>query len=88
MVLGCSSIILAFTLGITTSRVYDHYLLARRCELWRENVNRWVRVIGDLPADLTDAETAALTLAHGTFIAIRDHVCGHATLLDRTPLTP
>lgn len=75
MVFLCSSLILAFTLGITTSRVYDHYALARQCQLWRENVNHWVRVLGDLPADLTDAETAALTLAHGTFIAIREHVC-------------
>ena len=67
----------AFLLEVTGSRAYDQYTRAADCKRWHENVTRWVSVVSELPEGLTETETAALTMAHGGMIAVRNHVCGN-----------
>lgn len=71
-----ATIVGAFLLGFTASRVYDRYARIADCQRWHENVVRWTQIVADSTGELTQTETAALQLAHGAMIATRDQRCG------------
>lgn len=64
------------SIGIATSRAYDHYARRVDCQRWRENVDRWAQVVDDASGELRSVETTVLALAHGGLTAVRDQVCG------------
>lgn len=66
----------SFSVGIATSRAYDHYARRVDCQRWRENVDRWAQVVDDASGELRPVETTVLVLAHGGMTAVRDQVCG------------
>jgi hypothetical protein len=71
-----ATIAVAFSLGIAASSVHERYTRLVDCQRWHENVTRWAQVAADVTGELMHGETAALTLAHGGMIAVRDQVCG------------
>ena len=70
-------ILVGVLLGVGGSRAYDRYTRIADCKRWHENVIRWVSLVDEAPGELTRAETAALTLARGGMIAVRNQVCGN-----------
>lgn len=67
----------SFLLGVAALHTYGRYARYVDCQRWQESVNGWAQVVDAASGELTSGETAALTLAHGGLIAVRDQVCGY-----------
>ena len=63
----------SFSLGIVTSRAYDHYARQAACQRWQANVDRWSSMVNDPLDAFYQTESRELV----GMIAVRNQVCGY-----------